>query len=380
MSVNSAAGDLINEPTSYHLSWSRLVIVPMAAAADVQIKPRSVAVRFEAGQDRREFFQDLALRLNRTIFANDGGRLSLMTTQEKQSVAGLAKIIVPVILCILIVWNTMMANVEERKGEVGMLGSVGLSPRQISFLLLSESAVFSVLGIVLGIFAGLLFSNGVAWANARWYSAAQLDAGAGFLSELSFNFTSLSSLALAMGTGLVVLLATLVPARKAAALAAPSGMAKWELPPPAGEGLIRFDLPFTLTRGNAVGMGAFFRRFLLNHTDAASSDFNCRDVRAGVRGDGQQALAINAQMWLAPYDLDVAQNLEVCIVPTDNEGVFGVVLDLRRTSGTEEAWLRTNYNFMDLVRYQFLLWRNLDHASRDKYVAEGAAVFQEGGC
>ena len=380
MSVNSAAGDLINEPTSYHLSWSRLVIVPMAAAADVQIKPRSVAVRFEAGQDRREFFQDLALRLNRTIFANDGGRLSLMTTQEKQSVAGLAKIIVPVILCILIVWNTMMANVEERKGEVGMLGSVGLSPRQISFLLLSESAVFSVLGIVLGIFAGLLFSNGVAWANARWYSAAQLDAGAGFLSELSFNFTSLSSLALAMGTGLVVLLATLVPARKAAALAAPSGMAKWELPPPAGEGLIRFDLPFTLTRGNAVGMGAFFRRFLLNHTDAASSDFNCRDVRAGVRGDGQQALAITAQMWLAPYDLDVAQNLEVCIVPTDNEGVFGVVLDLRRTSGTEEAWLRTNYNFMDLVRYQFLLWRNLDHASRDKYVAEGAAVFQEGGC
>ena len=41
-----------------------------------------------------------------------------------------------------------------------MLGAIGLSPRQISLLLLSESAVFSVLGIVLGLFAGLGVATG----------------------------------------------------------------------------------------------------------------------------------------------------------------------------------------------------------------------------
>lgn len=376
ISPNATIVDLVNEPTTYYMSWRRLLMIPNTAAADVKANPRSVAVLFKPGQDTREFFDDVALRLNKTICANTGGKLSLVTTVEKQSIAGLAKIIVPVILCILIVWNTMMANVEERRGEVGMLGAVGLSPRQISFLLLSESAVFSVLGIVLGIFAGLLFSNLVAMANSHWYTPAQVASGEGFLSELSFNFTSLWSLALAMGTGVVVLLATLIPAKKAAALAAPSGMEKWELPVPAGEGLIRFDLPFTLTRGNAVGMAAFFRRFLINHSDAASSDFNCRDLRASVREESKPALRLTAQMWLAPYDLDVAQALEVTVVPTVNAGVFGVVLALHRTSGTEEAWLRTNYNFMDLVRYQFLLWRNLDNASRERYIAEGAAIFQ----
>jgi hypothetical protein len=318
------------------------------------------------GDDTTAFRRDVALRMNKSMFGYLDGQLSLITTQTSSSVAGLAKIIVPVILCILIVLNTMMANVEERKGEVSMLGAIGLSPSQISFLLLSESMVFSVLGIVLGTFIGLLFANIISHA--------------GVLQGLSVNFTSLSSMALAMGTGLVVLVATLIPARKAAALAAPSGMAQWELPEPTENGQIRFDLPFTLTRGNAVGMMMFFRRFLLNHTDAASADFNCRDIHVDVIDEpDEQALEITARMWLSPYDLDVAQDFRMRVVPTENEGVFSVYIILHRTSGTEDSWLRTNYGFMDLVRRQFLLWRNLDNESRKNYIAEGAQLFQEAG-
>jgi hypothetical protein len=174
-----------------------------------------------------------------------------------------------------------------------------------------------------------------------------------------------------------VLLATMLPARKAAAMAAPSGMARWELPETSPDRRILFHLPFTLTRGNAVGMMAFFRRFLLNHTDAASADFNCRDIGIAVLCGEQDALRITTRMWLCPYDLDVAQELDLRVVPTENEGVFGVTIVLHRTSGTEEAWLRTNYGFMDLVRHQFLLWRNLDNQTRMGYIAEGAKLFQE---
>ncbi|MFP4053192.1 MAG: FtsX-like permease family protein, partial [Phycisphaerae bacterium] len=409
-------GDLANEPQSYHMRWEDLVIVPWTAATDAKVFPRGVAVRLREprtvtveegqtltdlsakylghasrsgdileanaeleeasdlqpgmeiripGDDTVSFRQDVALRINKSMYGQlEDGQIALITTQSKQSVAGLAKIIVPVILCVLIVLNTMMANVEERRGEVGMLGAIGLSPSQISFLLLSESTVFSVLGIVFGTFIGLLFAN---IADAM-----------GAFQSLSFNFTSLLSMALAMGTGVVVLVATLVPARRAAAMAAPSGMAQWELPEPSGGGNIRFDLPFTLTRGNAVGMMAFFRRFLLNHTDAASPDFNCRDIALDViDSDEEQALVISARMWLSPYDLDVAQDFLMKVVPTESEGVFSVVIQLHRTSGTEDAWLRTNYGFMDLVRRQFLLWRNLNNDARTDYIAEGAQLFQE---
>ncbi|MFP4354316.1 MAG: LysM peptidoglycan-binding domain-containing protein [Phycisphaerae bacterium] len=412
------SGDVANEQPSYHLDWSRLMIVPMAAKDEAQIKARSLAIRFRQdktvtvqpgdtleslarehmgtdlqagrildaneslssaedleagmeitipGDDTDRFRRDLALRINRTMFGNVGGQMAMITTLTQRSVGGLAKILVPVILCVLIVLNTMLANVDERKGEVGMLGAIGLSPGQISFLLLSESLVFSILGIVLGTFGGLLFANIVRWVH-------QSDPT--FLAGLSFNFTSLSSMALAMGTGVVVLLATLIPARRAAAMAAPSGMANWELPEPTEAGEISFDLPFTLTRGNGVGMTAFFRQFLYNHSDPASSDFNCREIQLSMEHEPVEALKISAHMWLAPYDLDVAQILTLRVMPTENEGVFKVNIHLHRQSGTEDAWMRTNYGFMDLVRRQFLLWRNLDNASREAYIELGADLFK----
>jgi len=351
-------GELAAEPGSYHLSWEDLVLVPNTAAKDVGAKTRSVAIKLPEGQE--EFFQDIALRLNRTFFGYWDDQMALVSSKKTIGLGGLAKIIVPVILCVLIVTNTMLGTVEERKGEVGMLGAIGLSPSQISFLLLSESAVFSVLGVVFGVFGGLAFANLAPWIASTF----------GILGGLSFNFTSVVAMLLAMGTALVVMLATLLPAKKAAALAAPSGMAKWSLPDPGDTGKIHFELPFTLTRGNALGMVSFFRQFLGNHTDATSQGFNCRDIRAGF-GDGQRNLELSATMWLSPYDLDVAQQMLLKMEPSDSAGVARVVLELTRQSGTEEAWIRTNYGFLDMVRKQFLLWRNMTPEMRDKYIERG---------
>ncbi len=363
----AGGGDIANETPGYHISWQRLVIIPLAARTEVQATLRSVVVRFPPGADTKSFYQDLALRVTAAVFGTVDGKLSLLTTQQKQSVGGIAKILVPVILAILIVTNTMLGAVEERKGEVGMLGAIGLSPAQISFLLLSESMVFSIIGIVCGTFSGLAFANLV--------PLVRLHMQPDFLVTLSLNFASLSAIGLALGTGVVVLLATLFPAKKAARLAAPSGMEKWELPAPADDGRIRYVLPFTLTRGNAVGMMAFFRRFLLNHTESTSQDFNCRHIRLECGA----ALIAKCTMWLQPYDLDVAQQFEMRVLPTDNEGIFAVALTLHRTSGTEEAWLRTNYGFLDLVRRQFLLWRNLDDDSRKRYINEGVELYKNVG-
>lgn len=369
----AASGELLNEGPSYSFSWERLVTIPMIAADRMTVQPRSIAIRFDPDRHSAErieqFRRDIEKRVDFSMFGTFDNQLSLVTSRTQNSVAGLAKVIVPVLLCILIVLNTMMGAVDERKGEVAMLGAIGLSPNQISFLLLSESMVYSVLGIIFGTLTGLAF----AWA----IPAADRFFDVQILTALSFNFTSVIAMLLAMGTGMVVLVATLIPARKAAALAAPSGMAKWDLPDPNADGHILFNLPFTLTRGNAVGMMAFFRRFLLNHGEATSTDFNCRDVRLARKIEGAGALEITCNMWLAPYDLDVSQHLRLNVHPTENPGVFGVAIDLERTGGTEESWSRTNYGFLNMVRQQFLLWRNLDDASRAKVIQEGAGLFKE---
>ncbi|MCC5845967.1 MAG: LysM peptidoglycan-binding domain-containing protein [Verrucomicrobia bacterium] len=360
------SGALETEDEHVHMSFDDLALVPLAARTDVRAGWNSLVVRFPEEFDFEAFRDELARRMERAMYAHVDGDLSLLSARVQQSVGGLAKVLVPVILCVLIVSNTMMGTVDERVSEVQMLGAIGLSPSQISFLLLAESTVFSCIGIIFGTFSGLLFSS--ITGLARFEDT---------LGQLSFNFTSLASTFLAMGTGGIVLLATLIPARRAAALAAPSGMDKWQLPAPEGEGVIRFKLPFTLTRGNAIGMAAFFRRFLLNHVDSSSTDFISKGaMMVRESGEGANGLRVNAHMWLAPYDLDVAQDLSLHIDPTENEGVFGVTIVLNRRSGSEDAWMRTNYGFLDLVRKQFLLWRNLDPKLRKRFIQEGMTALE----
>ncbi len=360
MTSHATGENLLTESPSMHFGWARLLIVPQRAAEDINARPRAVAVKFGDGADAGRFLDDLALRLNHAFFIHAGDRLGVLAPTERRSITGVAKIVVPVLLCVLIVLNTMMGTVEERKGEVGMLGAIGLSPRHISFLLLSESAVFSVLGIVFGLFTGLGLANLIPWLEGHGVDA---------FTGLSFNFTSLPSLLLALGTGAVVLLATLLPARRAAALAAPSGMTAWALPSPGADGRISFELPFTLTRENSAGMIAFFRQFLQNHTEPTSADFNCRHVHVTRSNDA--GTTITCTLWLAPYDLDVAQDFELRVSPSQTAGVDHVALVLERKSGTEEAWLRTTYAFLNLVRQQFLLWRNLAPEMRARYIEAG---------
>ena len=359
---STGEGRLETEEDLVHMDWEDLAIVPVNARRQVDGVWNSLALRFPEEFDFDTFRDELAKRTDRAMFAYVDGNLSLLSARKVNSVGGLAKVLVPIVLCVLIVSNTMMGTVDERVSEVQMLGAIGLSPPQISFLLMAESTVFSCIGILFGTFSGLIFSQ-----------VAGLFPDS--LGQLSFNFTSLASTFLAMGTGGVVLLATLLPARRASALAAPSGMDKWKLPEPGPDGNIEFVLPFTLTRGNAVGMGAFFRRFLLNHVDSSSADFMSKGNEL-KRIDDTEGLTLQARMWLAPYDLDVAQDLTLDIEPTGHEGVFGVTIRLHRISGTEDAWLRTNYGFLNLVRKQFLLWRNLEPEMRHKNIGEGARILE----
>jgi hypothetical protein len=356
------SGELENEGESYHLDWAGMIAIPLEHAGDVGARLRSVAIKLPPGPAGDAALADLAGRSSDAAFLHRGGETAVVVTKREVKLSGLARLAVPVLLCVLIVMNTMMGAVEERRGEVGMLGAIGLSPRQISFLLLSEATVYSLLAFVLGTFGGLAFANGLAAAQA---------AGWAVLPGLSFNFTSFLSMALATLTGGIVLLATLLPARRAAAQAAPSGMVDWALPAPGPDGALDFELPFTLTRANARGMLAFLHGYLARHAEPTSDDFNCRRVEVVRGADG--AGELRTLLWLAPYDLDVSQDFALTLAPVGG-GVCRATLHLRRLSGSEDAWLRTNRRFLDLIRHQFLLWRNLPPEQRDRFIAAADAL------
>jgi putative ABC transport system permease protein len=76
----------------------------------------------------------------------------------KNGIMEIFNIVILVIVGIGIL-NLLMMAVYERTREIGLLGSLGLRPRQISTLFILEGAGLGVLGIMVGIVLGLIFNS-----------------------------------------------------------------------------------------------------------------------------------------------------------------------------------------------------------------------------
>jgi putative ABC transport system permease protein len=100
------------------------------------------------------------------------------------------------------IMNVMLVSVAERTGEVGLLRALGAGRRQVATVFLTEAALLSVAGGVLGLAVGVA---GV-WALVTAYPA---------LPARPPLWAVASALAIALGIGLVF---GLVPARRAARL------------------------------------------------------------------------------------------------------------------------------------------------------------------
>ena len=57
-------------------------------------------------------------------------------------------------------------------------------------------------------------------------------------------------------------------------------------------------------------------------------------------------------------------------LPTDLEDVFDLKLTLHRVSGDVSNWKRVNRRFLNTLRKQFLVWRTLSAADRERYLTQ----------
>ena len=80
------------------------------------------------------------------------------TMEMKSSVMGIFGIIMLVIAAIGIL-NLLMMAVFERTREIGVLGALGLKPNEITSLFLLEGILIGLVGAILGIVLGTLFSG-----------------------------------------------------------------------------------------------------------------------------------------------------------------------------------------------------------------------------
>ncbi|RRS01280.1 ABC transporter permease [Glycomyces terrestris] len=187
-----------------YADWSTLT--DLTADVDGLGHPISYEVRLEDGTDPQEYLTALT-----------GAGLTGQSTRQSDAVSiavvGLATMFALMLgtVAALGVFNTVALNARERRRDLGMLKSIGMTPRQVVTMMVTSMASLGVIGGLIGIALGVVAHREILRLAA---AASQIDMPASALA--TWNAPQLALLALA---GLAIAIAgAYLPARRAARL------------------------------------------------------------------------------------------------------------------------------------------------------------------
>jgi ABC-type lipoprotein release transport system permease subunit len=349
--------------TYEHLSSTRFVIVSAEISKMLpNASLRSVALGVMDFKEVEAMADDLTRRFAITTFAGYEDGVKLVTASDLASVSGAGQVAVPLAIAGLIVFNTMMGSIAERRREIHVYTSLGLAPLHVGALFIAEAMTYGLIGVVFGYVIG----QGV----------GTLLLHLGWLGGVTLNYSGTSAM-MTMGLILlIVLLSALVPARLASKIAAPSIERSWRVPLPKDDE-IKAILPFTINKTAADGALAYLADFFEAHQEGSIGKFSAGKVEAFTFEDDQQRTSrgLKTIIWLTPFDLGVRQQLTLLIHPGEFPEIYEVQVVLKRTSGSDGNWYRMNRTFLTELRKQFLAWRSLSPQRMLDFVEESKRLF-----
>ena len=287
-----------------------------------------------------------------------------------RSMAGLADLLIPLIIAALTVLNTMKGSVYERRDEIYVYNAVGIAPRYIFFIVVAEALVYSVVGAVLG----YILSQG----TGRILTALDMTGG------MNMNFTSVTTIYASLAIAAATLASTYFPAKSAMEIAKPADNAGWTLPKPDDDDRIVFMLPFTFTHYDRIAVLAFFYKYFENHGEGSAGPFfsGVPVLKVADHGDpladGAYIPMLEVQVWLKPFDLGVSQMITIELGTDPDTKEFISKMTLERVTGTRDAWLRLNGPLVTLIRQHFLHWRAVPQDQKAELFEEAEALLREG--
>jgi hypothetical protein len=365
---------------------SATIILPYETCIAYGGELKSIAILPAGGRSALELADQLSTWLAFPLFVGQDAIYfhSASTTLRYQ---GVANLLVPILIVIFICLNTLIGHVHERRKEISIYTSVGLAPTHVGFLFIIEALSLAVISTVAGYILAQL--------TAKFLGQTTL------FSQLTFNYSSLASVACMVLVFSVVFISALYPARLAAEMAMPDVNRSWSLPAAVGD-RISMNLPFLLKYEEEEGIMGFLTAFFLSYQDSAQGTFIVDNTSMGLEGltdlygadrayqvadrgapvvkpTAPVCLLLRANIWLAPFDFGIKQNIVVhCCPSEENPGYLELSIQMERISGEVTAWVRANKHFIQALRKQMLLWRLMDQDAKayyaDTYALGGEAA------
>ncbi|MYL83017.1 ABC transporter permease [Desulfovibrio aerotolerans] len=364
-----------------HIDDDLVVIVPYETLMGLGGQLKSVVVAPPAGSAAEAsataeagsaLAGRLADRFGLAVFSGQADGVFLYHAGDSLGYAGVTNILIPLVISVLIVLNTMIGAVYERKREIGVYTAVGLAPSHVSFLFIAEALAFAVISVVLGYL--------LAQVTAGLLSGTSLWAG------MTANYSSTAGVAAMLLVIAVVLLSVIYPSKVASQIAIPDVNRSWTLPE-AVDGVITTRLPFLVKVREQECAGGFLFDYYQAHQDVSHGLFATADVdyvfecpwdmpgasphpkeRHPEFCDLRACMRLTGTVWLAPFDFGIKQSVSIVFTPAwETPGYMEIDVALTRVAGEAGMWKRLNKGFLNDLRKQLLVWRSLEESTRTSY-------------
>jgi hypothetical protein len=199
-----------------------------------------------------------------------------------------------------------------------------------------------------------------------------------FPSELYPNFSSLVILFVIGIAILMTLSSASYPSWIAAQLVVPSRVRRWVKTVKRKGDLWTISIPMAVNSSEEVmGIFAFLKEYFTTFTSERETVFSAENINFKKHAEGDsQVIMLNGICRIAPYDLGIMSDLTI-ISRGGGSNPYSFEVILKRTAGYAQTWQTMSPRVLDNIRKQFLIWRTLSSAERDKYIELGHEIFQE---
>ena len=362
--------DVMSTESRYqHIPGDETILVPAEMLLSLGAgKLKAIAVKPEKGF--AETSGELGDRFGMLLFRGSSTGTALYFANDAVNYSGMANILIPLAISILIVLNTMIGSVYERKSEIAVYTSVGLAPPHVAFLFIAEALAFAVISVVVG----YLLAQG----------ASAFLAGTPLWAGMTANYSSTAGVAAMLLVIGVVLVSAIYPAKVAARIAIPDVNRSWSMPKAQGDDLV-VVLPFLIKIHEMASACGFLHEYYLAHHDVShgafcTDDMSCAflDIQENDLAAGQRVtipddvcITMDLRVWLAPFDFGVRQKVRLTFCPSElYAGFRQIKVAIHREAGEHTAWENLNRTFLNDLRKQLLAWRSLDDEALAHYEGE----------
>ena len=325
------------------LPWREIIIVPYQLALNLYGYVSSISIR-PGGEVNHEYLVQLgskiALYTDVDVYISWKGQTFKCSRVSKLHALGGEALIPLLAIGGLNMTIVILSNIRERRRDVFVLSSLGLSPTGIMSMFLTESSVYAFLGAIIGYLIGIAINRLLIEMK--------------FLpSYFVFNFASVSIISAMLTILISSFVATLYPAYVVGKLVTPSLRRRWELPTkPRGD---EWDIPLILrvpSKEEVYGILHFMKEYFTGF-GAETKFFRVREIKKFSIKNMQLDVIVD----LAPYEQHVSQIVRIKALMDKNNFTFNIYI--KRLSGSRRVWKTANRFFIDSVRKQLLLWRTL---------------------